>query len=59
MTLDTVGIILVLAGGVLYFVLRKKSSAWGAFFLFVSGIGAGVVIGAIWALSVIDKVFGT
>ncbi len=50
--MDTWGIIIFIAGLVLYFVTKKQ-----AFWLFVSGVGAGIVIGAVWAMSIVNSAF--
>ena len=43
--MDGCGITLLLAGFVAYFVTKRKY-AW---FLFATGLGTGILIGAIWA----------
>jgi len=59
MTMDTTGIIVFVASAILYFALRKKSGKTAAFFLFTSGIGAGLLIGAFWAITVVDRVINS
>lgn len=59
MTMDTVGIILVLAFGIGYLYIRKNPKYVGEakFCLFAAGIGAGMIISAVWTLSIIDRMF--
>ena len=42
--MDGVGIAIFVIGLILYFVTKKK-----VIFLFISGIGLGILVGAIWA----------
>ena len=42
--MDAWGIGIFIVGLILYFVTKKKP-----IFLFISGVGAGILIGAIWA----------
>lgn len=46
--MDKWGIIIFVVGLILYFVTKKKP-----FFLFVSGVGAGIFIGALWAYNLV------
>lgn len=48
--MDGWGIGIFIVGLILYFVTKRK-----AIFLFVSGIGAGIVIGAVWAMSIVNN----
>ena len=59
MTMDTIGIILVLAFGIGYLFIRKNPKYIGEakFCLFGAGIGAGMIIASFWALSVINSIF--
>ena len=50
--MDGFGIVVFSLGMILYLVTKKK-----AFFLFVSGVGAGILIGAIWAMSIVNNLF--
>lgn len=50
-SVDGAGIVIFAAGLVLYFASKRK-----AFFLFVSGVGAGILIGAIWAYNIVSEV---
>ena len=45
------GIFIFITGLILYFATKKKP-----FWLFVSGVGAGLIIGAIWAMSIVNDV---
>ena len=53
MTVDTVGIILFLLGLVLYFATKRKH----AIFLFLSGIGAGMLVATIWLAVQMELIF--
>jgi len=44
------GIGIFIVGLILYFVTKKK-----VIFLFISGVGAGILIGAIWAYALVMK----
>ena len=50
--MDGVGIAIFVIGSILYFVTKKKP-----IFLFFSGIGAGMVIGAIWSYYLVTSLF--
>ncbi len=49
--MDTWGFIILAIGGLLFFVDKKHGVAWG----FVAGIGAGIVIGAIWGYLIVMR----
>lgn len=48
--MDTWGIVIFIVGLALYFITKKQ-----AFWLFVSGIGAGIVVGAVWAVYLVNQ----
>ena len=48
--MDTWGFVIFAIGLILYFVTKKK-----AFWLFVSGTGLGIVIGAVWAMVIFSN----
>jgi hypothetical protein len=50
--MDGWGIGIFVVGLILYYVTKKKP-----FFLFVSGVGAGILIGAIWSMTIINSIF--
>jgi hypothetical protein len=50
--MDIWGIVIFLASFALYFLTKKKT-----IFLFTAGIGVGIVIGAIWSMSIINNLF--
>lgn len=50
--MDLWGIIIFVGGIIGYFASRRK---WHGC-LFVAGIGAGIVIGAIWAMMIVNSV---
>ena len=51
--MDGYGIAIFVIGLILYFVTKKNK-----FFLFISGIGAGIFIGAIWSYSIVMGILG-
>jgi len=59
MTMDTAGIILVLAFGIGYLYIRKNPKYVGEvkFCPFAAGIGTGMIVASFWALAVIDRMF--
>jgi hypothetical protein len=54
--MDTWGLIIIGVCAILYFITRKRSPGWAQFFLLGSGIGIGIVIGALWAYSIVDSI---
>jgi len=50
--MDGWGIAIFVIGLVLYYLTKKKNVVW----VFVSGIGAGVFIGALWAYQIFSNV---
>jgi len=50
--MDGIGIGIFVIGMILWFLSKKK-----AIFLFVSGIGAGILIGAIWSYLIVTSMF--
>jgi hypothetical protein len=50
--MDGWGIGIFIVGLILYFVSKKRS-----IFLFISGVGAGIFIGAIWAYLTVTSLF--
>ena len=50
--MDGWGIGIFVIGLILYYVTKKK-----VFFLFISGVGAGILIGAIWSMMIINSIF--
>lgn len=49
--MDGWGIGIFVVGMILYFWTKKKP-----FFLFIAGVGAGILIGAIWSMLIINSV---
>jgi len=49
--MDGVGIAIFIIGLILYFISKKK-----AIFLFISGIGLGFLVGAIWAYIMVTNI---
>ncbi len=50
--MDGWGIAIFVLGLILYLVTKKK-----AVFLFISGIGLGILIGAIWSFLIVQSIF--
>lgn len=50
--MDGAGIVIFVIAGGLYLATERKYGA----LLFLSGIGAGIFVGAIWALMIIERV---
>ena len=50
--MDGWGIVVFIAGLILYFVSKKKP-----IFLLISGIGLGILIGAVWAYNIVVGLF--
>lgn len=50
--MDGWGIAIFVIGLILYMISKKK-----AIFLFISGIGAGILIGSIWAYFIVTNLF--
>lgn len=48
--MDGWGIAIFVIGLILYFATKKQ-----AFWLFVSGVGAGIVVGAVWAVYLLNQ----
>lgn len=51
--MDTWGIIIFVVFTILYFLTRRKYGC----FLLLAGIGAGIIIGAIWAEMIVINTF--
>lgn len=51
--MDTWGIAIFVIGLILYFITKKQP-----FFLFVSGVGAGIIIGAVWSYFLMMGILG-
>lgn len=50
--MDGWGIGIFVVSIILYFITKKKS-----FFLFTAGVGAGILIGALWSVMIIKNAF--
>ena len=53
--MDTWGIIIFVIGLAGYFILRNRSQGWATFSAWVCGAGAGIFIGAIWAIQIVNR----
>ncbi len=53
--MDKWGIIILAIFTVLYFLTKKKYPS----FLFLAGIGAGIIIGAVWAMYIFNNAIDT
>ena len=57
--MDGYGIIIFVIGILGYAILNHyKRIGWASLFAWISGIGAGIFIGAIWAIQIINSVLG-
>ena len=57
--MDGYGIIIFIVGILGWAILRHfKLTGWSTLFAWVSGVGAGLFIGAIWAMQIVNNVFG-
>lgn len=48
--MDGWGIVIFVAGLLFYYISKKQ-----VFFMFVAGVGAGIFIGAIWAMVLVNR----
>ena len=55
--MDTVGIVLLGVGLVLYLIAYKDRATLAKFALFVAGTGFGIIIGAVWSYFILGSVF--
>ncbi len=53
--MDGWGLAILVLFGILYFVTRQKQQELSKLFLWFSGIGAGIVVGAVWAMSIVNS----
>ena len=56
--MDGYGIVIFLVGIVAFYVFHKRAPNLAVFFVWVSGVGAGIFIGAIWATLIISSIIG-
>ena len=49
--MDAWGILILVVSLVLYFFSKKNG-----FFLFTAGVGAGIIVGAVWAMVIVRQV---
>ena len=55
--MDTVGIVLLGVGIVLYLIAYKDRATLAKFALFIAGTGFGIIIGAVWSYFILGSVF--
>lgn len=55
--MDTWGFLIIIIGAAIYLLSRKGSQNMKEFGILVFGVGLGLVIGAIWAASIISSAF--
>lgn len=55
--MDTWGFALIIVSVICYYLTRKRAPSVASFFLVTFGVGLGIVIGAVWALAIIDSTF--
>jgi cbb3-type cytochrome oxidase subunit 1 len=52
--MDILGMLVFVVCALLYFTLhRRKSDQLASLFLWISGIGVGIIVGAIWVASIL------
>ena len=56
--MDGYGIVIFIIGLVGYFILRNRSAGWATLSAWVCGVGAGIFIGAMWAVQIVNRAFG-
>ena len=56
--MDGYGIIIFIIGLAGYFILRTRSPGWATASAWVCGVGAGIFIGAIWAVQIANRILG-
>ena len=56
--MDGYGIVIFLVGIVAFYVFHKRAPNLAVFFVWVSGVGAGIFIGAIWATLIVSSIIG-
>ena len=54
--MDGYGIVIFLVGIVAFYVFHKRAPNLAVFFVWVSGVGAGIFIGAIWATLIVSSI---
>jgi hypothetical protein len=54
---DTWGFVIIGVSVILYFLTRKNHQKLAQWFLLTFGIGIGLVIGAVWAFSIVQSAF--
>ena len=53
--MDGYGIVIFLVGIVAFFVLYKRTPNLAVFFVWISGVGAGIFVGALWATIIVNR----
>lgn len=56
--MDGWGIGLIVVGILGYLLSKNKSGGFAKFAIFVTGFGAGLLVGAIWAYTIVDRILG-
>ena len=56
--MDIYGIGIFVAGLAGWAILRKRSPGWATLFAWACGVGAGLFIGAIWAVYIVNQTLG-
>ena len=55
--MDFWGIALIIIFGVVWLVARKRQNKLASFAVLMVGVGIGILVGAIWAMSIVNSVF--
>ncbi len=56
--MDGYGIGIFIVGLVGFLILRTRSPGWATAFAWVCGVGAGIFIGAMWAVQIVNRTLG-
>ena len=56
--MDGYGIVIFIIGLVGFLILRTRSPGWANASAWVCGVGAGIFIGAMWAVQIVNRTLG-
>jgi len=57
--MDGYAILIMIGGSLIYIVNRKRSDTWKQWGILFSGIGLGILIGAIWANYIVQNILNS
>ena len=55
--MDTWGLLIMLVFGIVWLFTKKRANKWASFSTLMFGVGAGIVVGAVWALQIFNSIF--